>query len=344
MTGIPAHPDLAAKVAALRDPRAYPEPVGTVQAIETHMSWVFLTEQHAYKLKKPVRYGRIDFRTLGGRHFYCLEELRLNRRLARSVYLAVVPLCATSEGLRLDGAGPAIDWLVKMVRLPSELMLDSLLKRGVADGGMMADVARMLAAFHRSQPPAPVDGRAYRALLLRRIEEAARELCRPDWHLPADRIRDLAERQRNALRTCRPELDARVAAGRVVEGHGDLRPEHVYLGDPPAVIDCLEFSAELRMVDGADEIAFLALECERAHASGLGAALLHAYGRAADDRPGPALLHLYRSLRAGTRAQLAITHLREARYRSDPKWRMRSLRYLALAARHLAAAEAALRR
>lgn len=336
------HVTLARKVAALRDPAAHAEATTTVEALETHMSWVFLTDRHAYKLKKPVRYDGLDFRSLAARRFYCQEELRLNRVLAPSVYLDVVPLVACDDGrLRVAGAGAAVDWLVKMRRLPAHAMLDALLERRAATPAQMLGVAQRLAAFHQGQPPAPLDAAGYRALLLRRIDEYGRELCDPVGALPRARVAALCERQRKLLDAFSACLQARVAAGRVVEGHGDLRPEHVYLGEPPAIIDCLEFSAELRWLDAADEAGFLALECERARAPALGRVLLQAWRDASGDAVPEGLVHLYQSCRACSRARLAIRHLREARYRGSPAWRRRAMRYLALAERHLRACEAA---
>ena len=332
---------LADEVAALREPACYPGRPAAVQAIETHMSWVFFTPVHAYKLKKPVRYDHQDFRPLAARRFYCLEELRLNRRLAPTVYLDVVPLVAEGGGaLRIGGAGTAVDWLVRMRRLPAEAMLDALLARGAATPGQMRAVAARLAAFHRAQPAAPLDGAAYRALLLRHAGDAERELRDPLWSLPAGRLADLFARQRALLAAHAGALEGRVAAGRVIEGHGDLRPEHVYLGEPLAVIDCLEFSRELRTLDAADEIGYLALECEMARAPRLAAVLVQAYRECSGDPLPQPLLHLYQSCRACARAGLSMRHLREARYRGNPRWRRRALRYLALADRHLRASGA----
>lgn len=332
---------LADKVAALQDPAVYPEPTRGVRAIETHMSWVFLTDAHAYKLKKPVRYDHQDFRTVAGRRFYCLEELRLSRRLAAPVYLDVVPLVvAADERLRIGGPGRVVDWLVRMRRLPREAMLDVLLARGAATADQMRSIAVRLAAFHRAQPSAPLDGPAYRTLLLRRIAEYEHALCDPASGLPAARVAALCAQQRAAVAAHAGSLDARIAAGRVVEGHGDLRPEHVCVREPLAIIDCLEFSRELRLLDGADEVAFLALECERLGAAALGRILLQCYRESSGDPVPEALVHLYQSCRACTRARLAIGHLREARYRASPAWRRRALAYLALAARHLRACQA----
>ena len=331
----------AAKVAALRRPSCYPLPTQAVAAIETHMSWVFLTDAHAWKLKKPVRNGPQDFASLAARRFYCLEELRLNRRLAAPVYLDVLPLCVEAGGeLRVGGEGPVVDWLVQMKRLPAAQMLDALLARGAATAAQLQGVAARLCRFYRAQPPAPLEGPGYRALLLRQLAESERELCDPAWALPAARIRILCAAQRRFVEASARLLDGRVAGGRVVEGHGDLRPEHVYLGEPPAIIDCLEFSAELRLLDCADEVGFLALECERAGAPALAGALLEAYRAGSGDPVPDALVHFYQALRGCVRARLAIGHLRDARHRGSPKWRQRARRYLALAVRHLRAASA----
>lgn len=335
---------MAAKVAALRSPACYPEPTAAVDVVETHMSWVFLTEAHAYKLKKPVRYDGQDFSSLGTRRFYCLEELRLNRRLAPDVYLDVVPLGIAEGGaeggaLRIAAVAPVVDWLVRMRRLPADTMLDAVLARRAATPAQMRAIAARLASFHRAQPAAPLDAAAYRALLLGHVADNERELCDSVWSLPA-RVAAVFARQRALLDAHAAALDARVAAGRIIEGHGDLRPEHVHLGEPIAIIDCLEFSRELRIVDGVDELGFLALECEMTRAGALAQVLVRAYAESTGEPLPATLLHLYQSLRACTRARLAIRHLREARYRASPRWRARALRYLALAERHLHACQA----
>ena len=148
------------KVAALSQPDAYPERPPSVQAIETHMSWVFLTPQHAYKLKKPVRYDGLDFSTLATRRFFCGEELRLNRRLTHDVYLDVVALRRDSAGaLRIGDEGAVVDWLVMMRRLPEHLMLDHLVAQGTVQPDQVRAVALRLAEFYRGLRPAVTDRR-----------------------------------------------------------------------------------------------------------------------------------------------------------------------------------------
>lgn len=327
---------LDAKVASLRRPATYPARPASIEAIETHMSWVFLTPDHVFKLKKPVRSDGLDFSTLERRRFYCTEELRLNRRLAPAVYLDVVALRQGPDGTLALAAtgGVVVDWLVMMRRLAADLMLDALLARGRAGVDQMRQVAAQLAAFHRRLPPALHDPMLYGERLAGELAEQERRLCDPELAFDEREVRPVAARLRGFLRGNGAVLAARVAAGRVVEGHGDLRPEHVWLGTPPAIIDCLEFSLALRTVDGIDEAAFLAMECERAGAADLGRVLLERYAALADDAVDPALVHFYQGLRAFVRAGLALWHLKEAHYRGSPRWRQRAADYLQLAARH----------
>jgi len=329
-------PALDTKVAFLRDPASYPEQPDRVEALETHMSWVFMLAEFVYKLKKPVRYELLDFRTLAARRHFCHEEIRLNRRLAPGVYLEAVPLARQRRRLAIGGSGCAIDWLVRMRRLPAARMLDYALLHGALADSDIERIARRLAAFYLSRPAQPLGAEQYRAGFERRIASTTRALARSPFGLCSHRVAALGQAQLAALRRVGTLLDERVRAGRIVEGHGDLRPEHVYLGEPLAVIDCLEFSRALRTADMADEIGFLALELERLGAPAAGALLLQTYYAAAGDETPPLLIDFYQSCRAGTRALIAARHLLEAAFRHSPHWQRRTELYLGLAEQHVA--------
>ncbi len=326
---------LEAKVAALRQPGAYPVRPAGVEVIETHMSWVFLTPEQVFKLKKPVRSDGLDFGTLSRRRFFCEEEVRLNRRLAPSVYLDVRPLRADANGaLGLWPEGEVVDWLVVMRRLPAGRMLDRLLATGAAQAGDMRRLAALLSAFYASLPPVLHDPEVYRERLAREIAHHEARLCDPRLAFPSDAVRPVCAHLRLFLQHRRDLLAARVRAGRIVEGHGDLRPEHVWLGEPAAVIDCLEFSPDLRTVDSADELGFVAMECERAGAADLGQVLLQEFAALSGDAAPRELTAFYQGLRGCVRASIALWHLKEPRYRGSPVWRERAGQYLRLAARH----------
>jgi aminoglycoside phosphotransferase family enzyme len=336
MSASTCHVPLDAELSFLSQPGSYPEPTRRVVPVETHMSWVFLTDDYAYKLKKPIRYGPIDARVTAMRHFYCVEEVRLNRRLADGIYLAALPLVLVHGGhLEFVGDGVTVDWLVKMRRLPHEQMLDDIIVRGCARPSDMETVAQLVAAFHRRCRKVLPRVQPFSERIADVIRRHERELLEPHYGLAPEIVYGLSGGQRKVLERLAPSIDQRHALGRVVEGHGDLRAEHVFLGEPTAVIDCIEFSRDLRTLDCLDEAGFLALECERLGAPALADAFLKSYGRYSGQETGCELRHFYQSVRAVTRATVAIRHLNDPRYRYSRHWRDRSLSYLALARRHL---------
>jgi aminoglycoside phosphotransferase family enzyme len=329
---------LEAKVRFLSDCSAYPGGTSGVESIETHFAWVFLTDLHAYKLKKPIRFDRLDFRTLGARRRDCEDELRLNRRLAAGVYLDVVPLGMRGDGsFVLEGDGTPVDWLVKMVKLPSALMLDRALGRGCVSSSDVRPVALHLAHFYRTQRVLELGGAAYRERLEQRVVANREELSAPDLGLPHDRVYALASRLLMALDNACTVVEAR--SSRVIEGHGDLRPEHVCLCTPPCVIDCLEFDLDLRILDPAEELAFLGLECARLGAAWMTPLLIDIYASETHDEVPAVLMQLYTSLRAFNRAKIVAWHLRDAEVSSRKDWRAGALEYLGRAEAALALAE-----
>lgn len=333
-------PSLEAKLGFLGQPGAYPDATSRVDAVETHMSWVFLTDSHAYKLKKPVRYAYLDFSTAEARHLDCEQEVRLNRRLAAEVYLGVVPLVRDAGGcLHLGGEGETVDWLVHMRRLPADRMLDSRLRSGTVEQAEIVRLARRLARFYAESPAEAIAPETYRQDLAGRIEDNLRELASPEFDLPRSRLEHLARLQSGFLQGRAELFDSRVRQCRIVEGHGDLRPEHVCLLAEPVVIDCLEFNREFRILDPADELGYLALECERLHAPHVGRWLLEAYCEASGDAPPDALIHFYQSCRAVLRAKLAMWHLRDDGRHPPGKWVATARNYLDLAQRHAEQAE-----
>jgi len=334
-----AAPTLEAKVEFLGQPGAYPEAPARVEAVETHMSWVFLTDTHAYKLKKPVRYAYLDFSSVEARRLDCEQEVLLNRRLAADVYLGVIPLVLGAQGrLSVGGAGEVVDWLVQMRRLPAQRMLDHLIRSGSVRQAEIRRLACRLARFYATAAAHAITPEAYRQCLAQRIEDNLRELASPEFGVAQDVPAGLASFQLGFLETHAGLFDDRVRQGRIVEGHGDLRPEHVCLLAEPLVIDCLEFNREYRILDPADELGYLALECERLHAPQVGRWLLQSYTEASGDAPPAALLHFYQSWRAVLRAKLAIWHLRDDGRHPHKKWVETAREYLALAQRHADAA------
>lgn len=327
-------PSLEEKVAFLSSPACY-RGVGEVEAKETRMSWVFLAGDRVYKMKKPVRYPYLDYSTAAKRRRICETELRLNRRLAPDVYLRVVPLTAEDGGLAIDGTGEAVDWMVVMRRLPRDRLLESAIEAGDVTPADVERVADRLAAFYRGLPAEEVVPRDRVEAILGEINKGLDVLGKAEFGAVAGRGRAALARLREVLEREPGILTERVEAGRIVEGHGDLRPEHVCLTDPPVVIDCLEFSRDLRLVDPFDELAFLAMECAAMGAPWVGPVLLGRCAEALEDRPSAQQLAFYIAYRATLRARQSLEHLLEPEPREPEKWEPKARRYFAEAERAL---------
>jgi aminoglycoside phosphotransferase family enzyme len=322
------------KVAFLRRPASYPQCAGPVETIQTHMSLVFLTDKHAWKLKKPVRNEYLDFSTPEVRRIHCSREVRFNRRLARDVYLGVVPLTVNKNGsLQLGGSGRRIDSLVLMRRLPSSRMLDCLIKSGSLSEGETVKLASHLADFYKGLTPAFTTCPQYRKRLAADLERAGQTLAAGDFGLHAGLAQPLIQFELEFLRRNRELFDERIRAGKIIEGHGDLRPEHVCLEETPVVIDCLEFNRGLRILDAASELTFLALECERLGAPEAGEIIFRRYEEETGDRPPRTLLTFYKIYHACIRAKIALWHLQDERIRDRTSWISKAAQYLTMVSR-----------
>ncbi|GGG45343.1 hypothetical protein GCM10010964_35890 [Caldovatus sediminis] len=329
---------LAEKVAFLRRPESYPEGTRAVEARETRMSWVFLTDRLVYKLKKPVATRHLDFRSLALRRAYCEEEVRLNARLAPGVYLGTAVLRRGPDGrLRLGdadaAAGEVVDWLVLMRRLPAERMLDAAIRRGTVTPDRIEAVADLLAAFYAAAAPESLAQAEYLGRFLEDQATNRELLCAPGFGLAREEVEPVLAPVEALLRDEPGLLLARLAERRIVEGHGDLRPEHVFLGEPAAVIDCLEFSRRLRLLDPYEELCFLGMECAAAGAAWIGPALIaRCAARMGEPVPDRRLLAFYTAFRAALRARQAVAHLLDPRPREPAKWLPQARRYLAIGA------------
>ena len=326
---------LETKVAFLKRAASFPERPARVEAIETHMSWVFLTERHAYKLKKPVRTDFLDFGSIVARGRHCEAEVALNRPLAKDVYLGTVRLVANPAGaLQLGGRGRLVDWLVKMRRLPAEVRLDVAIARGEVEWDRLRKALELITAFYVETPPVGIGPADYRRRIEREIDADREVLAMPTHRVPLAMTNHVIEAQRAFLRDHADMIERR--AEHVIEGHGDLRPEHIYLLADPVIVDRLEFNRDLRLVDPVGELAFLAMECERLGEPSVGALAFEVYPRDTRDRPPTPAVAFYRSRSACVRARIAIWHLADPAAPVASPWLDRAARYLELAERDLA--------
>ena len=336
-------PALEEKVAFLRDPRSYDASIRRVEVRETHMSWVFLADGIVLKLKKPVRFPYLDFGSIEKRGVACRAEVDLNRRLAADVYLGAVPLCVSPAGLSIGSGTQVVDWLVKMRRLDQSLMLDGLIAEKQVDRKEIEALASKLAAFYRRAHKVLIRPEIFLANWDYDLRQNRSVLLNPRFGLSPGPIRYLDRLLREFLARKEALFVERLEQRRIVDGHGDLRPEHIWLGDEIKIIDCLEFNARLRMLDPLEEIAYLDLECEHLGMKGVGETVWRRISLALRDHPPLSLFHFYRCYRAMLRARLSIAHLLAPVPRTPEKWRPQALSYLSLAAADARHLEAALR-
>ena len=299
-------------VAAMRDPSLYPGSPEVVEVRETHISWVFLAGDRAYKLKKPIVFPFLDYATAERRREMCELEVELNRRLAGDLYLGVKALVDRGGRLRLapSGAG-AIEHVVEMRRFDEADTLAARVVRGQARTADVAAVGRRLASFHADagacgggeNPLAAVNQVAegnFAALL------ASGAPVDPRRVLAAQRFVD------SYLSGHADLVTSRAAAGLVRECHGDLRAEHVLLGEEVRVVDCAEFDAALRHVDVGADLAFLVMDLARLRRPDLGRALVDAYRDAGGD-PGPDhLIAFHAAIKAWVRAKVTLLRASDA--------------------------------
>ena len=287
---------------ALLEPSFDAGDASVVEVVETHISWVFLTPDRAYKLRKPVLMPFLDYRTPERRAWMAQEEVRLGRRLAPDLYLGVRPVFRTDSGLALAGGGEPADHVVEMRRFDARRTLAAGLATGPVDPAVLRDLGGLLARFHADQPRCA----GWEPQRVGRVVEANFEAL-----LEADAGPELARRVRAGHRFAVAFLHERRALleersrTSVRDGHGDLRAEHVLLDGRLQVFDPVEFDPALRQIDVSADLAFLVMDLDRAGRADLAAALLAAYRDAGGDPGDDRLVHFYAAYRAWVRAKVA---------------------------------------
>lgn len=291
---------------ALCDTARYPHPVESVKVLETHISWVLLAGDYAYKIKKPVDFGFLDFSTLDKRKFYCHEELRLNRRLAPDLYLDVVSIGGDLDKPILD-TEPAFEYAVKMLRFAEAMLLDHQLAIGRLHVQHMRSLAETMVQFHGELPPAACDaGYGDAESVLKPTRQNFLQLSKLLDQNYAARLSALQTANEREYRHCLPLFDQRLQNGKVRECHGDLHLGNiVILDDKPTPFDGIEFNPALRWIDVINDIAFLLMDLAHRQRPDLAFAFVNAYLQATGDYEGLAVLRFYLGYRAMVMAKVA---------------------------------------
>lgn len=304
----PAAHEHAALVRGLSRPDAYRARDAEVTHLETHISHVFLVGDHAYKIKKPLDLGFLDFSTLEKRRHYCEEELRINRRLAPELYLAVVPIAGTEDAPRVEGSGPVLEYAVKMRRFSQDGLLERVLERGELTPAHIDAIAAQVAQFHAGAVRAQVGERCGSATsivgpALQNFDQLAPLLAAAPDRGTLEILRRWTIRQNQLLAG---RFDERQRAGLVRECHGDLHLGNMVLIDGAVrIFDAIEFNPELRWIDVMNEVAFLAMDLAAKHRDDLTWRFVNAYLEHTGDYPGVRVLRYYLLYRAVVRAKVA---------------------------------------
>ena len=298
----------SARAALIRDllrPGNFPGNSSRVALTSTHISDVFLTDREAWKIKRPVNFGFLDFSTLDSRRHFCHEEVRLNAGLAPGVYRGVVPVRLDARGHSFRRGGRIVDYAVRMKRLPESASARDMLEKGTLGWEHLAALASLLAPFYAARRATPRFGsaRAIRVNVRENFDQVEPFVGR---FVAPERFASVRRWQESFLRAHSRTFHARVRAGRIREGHGDLRLEHVYfLHDGPLVIDCIEFNERFRCGDVASDVAFLAMELVQRGRHDLAAWFLDRFAMESGDYDLFSVADFYISYRAWVRAKVA---------------------------------------
>jgi hypothetical protein len=288
------------------DPAVYPESTRAVEIAQTQMSVVFLTDKYVYKIKKPVNLGYLDYTTLAKRHRLCKQEIKLNRRLCPEVYLGVVTVTSAKGKITLGGAGRAIEYAVKMRKLPANRMMDVLLAKNQVTPEMINHVAAKVAEFHKNAETSREIGKFGTIDTIRfnteeNFSQTAKYIGRA---VTPDVYSRIATFTRDVLDDRALLFQKRVLDKKIKDCHGDLHAQHICFTDGICIYDCIEFNDRFRYVDVAAEVSFLAMDLDRWGHAELSQQFVKAYVEKSGDSEIPELLNFYKCYFAYVRAKV----------------------------------------
>ncbi len=327
-------------VRSLMNPSFYDHPVVQVELVETHISWVLLTGNFVYKIKKPVDFGFLDFSTLEKRKFYCEEELRLNQRLADELYLAVVPIGGTPQMPELNATQGAIEYAVKMKQFPQAQQLDEVLARGELKPDQLDAVARLIAEFHlRIRTVADDDTYGDAEHVYQPVSENFRQIRQhlSGANLP-DELPELEHWSAHCFKRIKAVIASRKSGGFVRECHGDLHLSNLaWYREAPLVFDCIEFNPNLYWIDVMNDIAFLVMDLQDRGQWSLAYRLLDIYLQVTGDYAGIAVMRFYLVYRAMVLVKVNAIRLGQTADDSESRQRVKNeyLNYIQLGTRYI---------
>jgi hypothetical protein len=323
-------------VEALLKPEAYPHEVGEITLIQTHISFVFLTGDYVYKVKKPVDFGFLDFTTLEKRHYYCNEEIRVNRGLAGELYLGVVPITQDEKGeIRVEGEGEVIEYAVKMVQLPQEAIMKALLQQGKVYLSDVEEIAARVAKFHAGAARGAEVTRwgAYEQVVKNWEQNFEQTAQLKGIEVDEQEYEALEAKVRRFLREKEELFREREKAEKIRECHGDLHSGNIFIVRKPGklyregiyIFDAIEFFKGFSCSDVLADVAFLAMDLDFHRRQDLSEAFVSAYVAASKESFPEALLEFYKCYRAFVRMKVESFKLFDAHVTKEEKEAARKL-------------------
>jgi len=323
-------------VQALLDSKAYPDAPQRVEMVQTQMSFVFLTDDYVYKVKKPVNLGYLDYTTLEKRRFYCHQEVELNRRLCADVYLSVVPIVKHKDSILVEGRGKAVEYAVKMRRLPQEAMMDVLLANNQVSPQMVTSVAHKLVEFHqRAETNANISAFGDLDTIIQNTDENFAQTEKYFGNtISQEKYHHIKNYTEVFIKKNTPLFHKRVVEGRIRDCHGDLHAAHICFTNSICIYDCIEFNDRFRYCDVASEVAFLAMDLDHHGRADLSHSFVNAYVDMSQDKELSELLNFYKCYRAYVRGKVESFKLDDPYISQEEKARV-----LAIAKRYFELAE-----
>ncbi len=331
--------ELERKVEFLKDPRSYPHHPQRVEVFETHLSYVFVAGEFSFKIKKPNAFPYLHLETLKDRFENINQEFNLNKSLTPGFYLKVIPLLETlDEDFFLEVEKPnakIVEWVLKMKTYPRDMCLDKLIEKKKIPQEQLKKAFDKLFLLYDKSRGLDVNPDYFLELFYETIRDVKVFIHQFGNQEKFQFITKIIRHQEEFLLYHSFEIRNRVEKKLIVEGHGDLRPEHVCLMEDPILVDCLEFNKRLRILDPLDEIACLDLECELLGNSDVGTMMLNYYQQLTHDQFDMDLYHFYKIQRALVRAKLCLGHTQDQFVKSKEIWGEKCDDYLKLADSYL---------
>ena len=312
---------LSEMVQALLDPKIYPDASHKVELMQTQMSFVFLTGDYVYKVKKPVDLGYLDYTTLEKRRFYCQREVELNRRLCPDTYLGVVSITQGKGGFSMEGRGEAIEYAVKMRYLPQERMMNVLLTNNRVSPEMITGIAKKMAEFHRKAATnATISTFGDLSAIITNTEENFNQTVKYIGNTISQKsYKHIKDYTNSFIESNAPLFRQRMADGRIRDCHGDLHAAHICFTNDICIYDCIEFNDRFRYCDVASEIAFLAMDLDRYGRADLSRVFVDAYVAFSGDKELTQLLNYYKCYLAYVRGKVASFQLDDPHISEEEK-------------------------